>query len=691
MASNEDNTPAWMAAQEQIDRFFDRVEKRRASAAFIQGPHACGKSTTMLAHLFAQAQDKAPGAPVVYILPSPVEVAMLLPYLTSEDFNEQLSVPIADSIITEPAEDYSVPAGKLLITDYKQFLNLFLKLNKFPLGDRAVVAIDLQTNPTCEGEILLGRILEWVSSCHESKDPAAAVVAISPFASPRTEGILHRVGRKPDVIRIPAGPDPPIQLTPLGKSWKEDVEKMASLNTAPMSPEDPRTMFGVVSMQDLFFRNQVETLDMDLAPETVSDYLSHERCLLVKNNLEFSLPWKGLRDFVSERTIRELGFDPQHNIVMRTRVKTKVEILREQSWLLKSNVPRKDVVFYTTSTLDYQNLPDHEPCGTAYTAGISWTLLHFIEQWPSKTITSMPVRRVPNAEATVKIITRLLTLGCAVPSGLGSRVTAKGTEMLHLMNRIESLDNFQVAFFLASARPRAEQLRPNVMRVIVRLAALLQVGIGNICRKVENASPPSLDEVRQMCRGVGASLVHRGALWIALGLWQEKVHTGQTALLAFITDGAFRMLYPTPWLILNPAAMYEVQGIVSALETFLQITPFTDGEELSATELTDEEVIFIERELLSAYRYNIVALPRDTRSRPFDAGSFLNLNVSKRDILNVEEAREGYRGEADRCFAIYSGLAVRGKDYFAEDVTLLPDSLLEDVRAYTGAGITGSQ
>ncbi|KAF3056453.1 hypothetical protein GL218_06430 [Daldinia childiae] len=185
-------------------------------------------------------------------------------------------------------------------------------------------------------------------------------------------------------------------------------------------------------------------------------------------------------------------------------------------------------------------------------------------------------------------------------------------------------------------------------------------------------------------RGVGASLVHRGGLWSALGLWQEKVQMGVKALDAFVTNGAFRMLFPTPWLKLNPAGMFNVQVIVKNLEEYFKIPPFLDGEELGATELTDEEVIFIEHELLSTYRYNLVALPSEKQSRPFDIASLLDVGVDKTNILDVEKAWEDYKEKG--CVAIYTGLTVKGKEYLAQDVTLLCNSLLDDVRKYTGMG-----
>ncbi|KAI8963168.1 hypothetical protein F5Y11DRAFT_346852 [Daldinia sp. FL1419] len=65
MASNDQNMPSWIAKQAEIDRFLDQVDNRRRSAAFIQGPHASGKSTTMMAHILTKVRSQVPGAPVI--------------------------------------------------------------------------------------------------------------------------------------------------------------------------------------------------------------------------------------------------------------------------------------------------------------------------------------------------------------------------------------------------------------------------------------------------------------------------------------------------------------------------------------------------------------------------------------------------------------------------------------------------
>ncbi|OTB09877.1 hypothetical protein K445DRAFT_28144 [Daldinia sp. EC12] len=690
MGSNETNESPWVVKQEQIDRFFDRVEKRRASAAFIQGPHACGKSTTMMAHILSQAQAKVPGASVVYILPSSVECAVLRRYLASDEFNKELPAAIANDIATELPENYTLPAGCLLITHYKQMLEWFSSNGKkFPFGNRAVIAMDIETNPTADGEILLGRILEWASSCFEVENPAAAVMVISPFASPRTEWILdYLVRRKPDVIRIPEGANPPIKFTPMGEPWEEDVAKMVIEAMRPNAARGCRTIFGVTSLRDLMIRHDIEALGKSADPNRVAAFINEEGAILLENYFQYSLPVNDLHSFVSEDSLRGPHFDlGTFQMIRVSRRKNRAEILREQSWLLKSRVARENVVFYTTrASSRFEDLPDIEPSGTAYAADIYWTLLRLVGEWPSKSFTSMPVRRVPIAAAGIEIVNRLVFLGCMTHSGSGCMLTQKGSDVLMIKRCILPDVDFHVACLIASASHRANTQRPNVMRVIIRLAALLQVGIGNVYRKVDMAKQPSVDEVQRMCKGAGASLARKGALWIALGLWQAAVHTGKKALGSYITDGLYRMAFPAEWLMINPAAMQKARNIVGALEAAYGLQPFVDGEELSATELTGEEVMFIERELLSAYRHNLVVVSSDVQTSPFDAVSFQDVKIGGGEILNIRDECE----EGGLCLAIYSQLAMRGSDYFVHDVTAIPGDLLKEVDKDTGVRIADS-
>ncbi|KAI1469602.1 uncharacterized protein F4812DRAFT_469728 [Daldinia caldariorum] len=692
MASNETHKFPWMVKQEQIDRFFDFVEGHRVSAAIIQGPPACGKSTTMLAHLFAQAQDKVSGAPVAYILPSSLEAVLLAKYILSEDFNKQLPVAMPNNIVTAPPEDYALPGGHLLVTRYKQILEWFWDNDKrFPFGNRAVVMMDIEMNPTTDGEILLGHILDWASSCYKTENPAAAVVLTSTFASPRTEWILdYIIGRQPDVITIPTDAVPAINLHPMGEAWQTAVEQMVNTAADLESPQGRQIIFGIRSMMDMMSEKGIKLLNGNDPLDHTLALTKSQPSLVLGEGLDFSLFCKGLRTFVSEGTINEQHLDRSIcQVVICTRYKSKLEILREKSWLLKSGVPRENVVFYTTfSHNEFERFSDSESTGSAYNGDISWTMLQRVAEWPSIPLNSMPVRRASDAAVAAEYMYRLSVLSCVTPSGEGHAVTQKG-ELAVLLKRhtLQDLD-FRVAIFVASAHIHRGHRRPNAMRVIIRLAALLQVGLHTVCHKVGDPQrPPALEEVRQMCRGVGASLVQKGALWIALGLWQATVWQGRESLRSYLTDGAFRMDYPAEWLVLNISAMDKVQHIVAALEKVFKVPGFEDGQELSATELTADEITFIERELVSAFRHNLVVIPKENKSSLFDAVSLKNVRIGEGEIIDAQ--KEYQKGEAPHV-AIYSHLSVKGNRYLAHDITIVPNYLISEVEEHTGASIRES-
>jgi hypothetical protein len=57
-----------------IDR---KLEAEKAGVMYVQGGHRTGKTTTLLKYIWDRSQDFRDGAPVVYLMASPVECAML--------------------------------------------------------------------------------------------------------------------------------------------------------------------------------------------------------------------------------------------------------------------------------------------------------------------------------------------------------------------------------------------------------------------------------------------------------------------------------------------------------------------------------------------------------------------------------------------------------------------------------------
>ncbi|KAI4868249.1 hypothetical protein F4820DRAFT_445388 [Hypoxylon rubiginosum] len=360
MASNNENAPAWTVKQKEIDDFINRIAKRRASAAFIQGPHGSGKSTTMVVHILALLQTKLPGARLVYLMPTLVEGELLRNYLTSDEFNAQLPASIWES---------SLPSGSLDVQSYKSALQSFRESRTFQFFKTgAVVLVDLEINPTADGEMLLGHILESADSSR-AEGPGCAVITVSTFESARTEAAMDRVmGRKPTVIRIPQTlPVDPIDRMP--EPWRDYAKGLVSnANAAQGRGEIPeRVMIG----QSLFGEVHDELYLIERSSmheeETLAVIQQNPEVVLTASDMCVSLRWLGLRHFVSDGLVKCQMFDRKTSqIVSLTRRMTKTEISVQQSWLLKSDRPREDTIFHTTYDDFDRRLLGSDPAGEAY-------------------------------------------------------------------------------------------------------------------------------------------------------------------------------------------------------------------------------------------------------------------------------------------------------------------------------------
>ncbi|KAI1409444.1 hypothetical protein F5Y13DRAFT_181953 [Hypoxylon sp. FL1857] len=671
MASNDRDGPTWTVKQRQIDRFFDRIEKRRASAACIQGPHASGKSTTMVAYILDLVRAKVPDAPMVYLLPTNAEATLLAQYFRS-------SIQITTPLLVNVPEEYSLPAGVLLITSYKVMLRSFRAHgNQFPFSQRAVVLVDSEANPTTDGEVLFGRLVKWAHSCREAQRPAAAVVTISPFASARTEDVLNRfIRRKPDLIHIPTDDSLSIPLSPMGERWEQgttDLLRRAVATAAAAEPE--KVLLGSESLHRCAIMEDIDQINHESIQGPIVQVLQREAALRLSHDLGLSLPWQGLKHFISDGWVTEHIFDRgTSQIVLVKRSKTKTEILREQSWLLKSGRPLHDTVFHTNYEHDHfeQLSLVSDPRGRAYNVDILWTALSLVHEWPSTLPNSLPIRRPPDDWAMREAMRRLVILRCTDRSDEISIGTLSeiGLQMLSIKKELSDI-NFHAAYLLTSIPTLGDELSSNVKRVIIRLAVILNHGIDTICTKEKSAKPLIADEVRRYCQGVGATLAHRGAAWIALGVWQKKVQAG----ISRFGHGLLPVVQLGAGLQLHVSAVKAVQDVVARFEAFFGLTTMA---ELAQTELTEDEIRSVEVLLLRSHLHRTVVF-QEAKLQPFDLVSYKDLTVGTSEILDPMEFRLGEDKKMTATAAIYSDLELGRSGYVVRHLTMIPTDVARQV------------
>ncbi|KAI1775552.1 hypothetical protein F4818DRAFT_451814 [Hypoxylon cercidicola] len=680
MASGSGNAPAWTVKQKEIDDFVDRIPRRGASAAFIQGPHASGKSTTMVAHILGLVQTRLSGASLVYLMPTLVECVLLRDYLASEEFNAQLPVQISDRVL-EPAPGEAIPAGSLYVQSYTSALQDIRNGTFSVFKTGAVVLIDLEVNPTTDGEMLLGHVLE-AADFSRAEGSGCAVITISTFESPRTEAAMDRViGRKPKVIQIPQD-FAPVPLRRMPEPWRDFAKGLATRANGTGGPDKmpERVVIGQErfgEVDDEFY--SIERPSMH-AEETLADLRSKPASMLVASDLCVSLPWPGLAHFVSHGIVKSQIFDRKTSqIVSLARHMTRTEILVQQSWLLKSDRPREDTNFHTTYE-DFDRRPlGSDPAGEAYGKDLLWTALNLIHAWPSSLPNDLPVKLPPDTLGMGEVMARLSILQCIVNEDgqTMGKMDKRGLALVSIKQATGDVIDFHVAYFLACIYTNKGKLSLNVRRVIVRIAAILAIGIHTLCTKATpEAEYPSLEHVRVHCVGVGASLAHKGAVWIALGLWQASVQSG-------LKDN--NGIYPTIRrgdVNFSIGIAVRVLDLVSALNGLFEL-PDTNAE-LRDTELTSDEILFVERQLLWAYLHRVVYLSDNPAALPVDVVSLKDVTISSDEILDLNVPRVAQENKGKGCFAIYAGLSLSGSRYIASGLTIIPLQLIREVKDLTG-------
>ncbi|KAI0901418.1 hypothetical protein F4806DRAFT_504887, partial [Annulohypoxylon nitens] len=409
-----------------------------------------------------------------------------------------------------------------------------------------------------------------------------------------------------------------------------------------------------------------------------SQRLQDDEVIRVSPTIGFSAHLQRLRYFLSDGKIKCTRFDRQTSqIVEFKRSLTQAEIFRQQSWLAKSDHPVTEFIATYDAASIARRPEGFAPFGDAYEGNIFWTALSVIKEWPRKMAVELPLRAFPDQNAMSEVMRRLRIVGCvALVGNTIGELTPQGRRMMRLRDwfRAEGRNvDIHTAHLMASAF-ELPGLSANVKRVMLRLAVILEIGIDNICWKVKGSTEsPTLHEIEALCAGVGARLVHKGACWVALGLYQARRDEDDISEWMSGPDS----VYPVPWLGLGMHTMKRVNDLVGSLELMANVVK---AREIPDTRLTDSEIRVVETQLMWAYLHRIAVFTPGSQE-PKDFSSIREIIVSNDGILDFNIVRKN-SPDNDKCMAVYHRMikTPHPTARTIKNLTRIPGYCLRDIR-----------
>ncbi|CAJ2512778.1 Uu.00g008970.m01.CDS01 [Anthostomella pinea] len=623
MASNDridvPLTQAWRESQEQIDKFFLHGLSNGVASAYIRSAHASGKSTSLVAHIHALTQRSMPEARIIYVVPQDAEAVMLRTYLTSVSAN-----PL-NPITIKLSEDPSL--GFAAIVSHKTFLATF---KPHDVSDKTIVLIDTQSCPTTDGELAPGTLLHWAYILRRQSGNGSgnAVVVKSPFKSGRTLAALER--------------------------WTESTVKMVTVSDSYPRIKVIRIKTDTTwdqQLDKLFAKCHSAGSHHRVLASTASEY--HPDLPSASEVTDTAKDWNSIPRAVANSTA---FIRPE--VVTTRQVMSQLEFMNEYAWVLKSAAP-SEVKFFAPFTeedlLTGPGFHEDDPEGTAYHEDIAWTILRMVETWPGLHFFDMPIRVPYDIRAVREICRRLLAvrgIESAWDDGV-YRLAKKGERVLAIREHAGQIQDFHVAYFLSSIDDNPS-FSDSLKRVIIRIAAIFAENVGQLYEMVDESAAQSLDDLVRASTGVGSRRVRRGAAWLSLGVWQKATTSADRT-----ESGRLLVSHDHAKLIAER---------VKSLENHYKLSPASD--ELKSTELTEEEMDHVDRQLVWAWLHHIVFFP-DANALPFDVVSMKDLETNEHDFVDVKVLLKSLHNDG-------------GPKNVMKDITFIPHRIVDEVEDALG-------
>ncbi|KAI0019763.1 hypothetical protein F4780DRAFT_744767 [Xylariomycetidae sp. FL0641] len=567
------------------------------------------------------------------------------------------------------------------------------------LGINTVLLLELEAVPTQVGRLALGKIIAWAARSQRQGNLKDRIILVTIAACPRpwVEECFARCLPVPRKAMRLSGPDLSMAIQPLvsgGKEQKETAVAQTVVNQVgrPRADwEENAQVKGMVFVGDAsgmeLLEEAVMPLDIEkaliFAPRDVTASISAVwadstiALLVVEPSLIDCTVSNPFSCVISDGMITTQVTDRvTSQLVTTTTPLAWDEVLQQMEWAKLSMSPEPAKFFAPPFTEKMMKAPfETYPTRSAWEGDLYWYLLRLVAAFPRRRFVEMPVEPIPAGfEAHVRdYVFRLRALGVIEEVKDDNIVSGNFT-----------LD-FQTAYFLAAAFGDAVKGKPNLQRLIIRIGSLIAVGLGQfITVLVEDSA--RLIEVAKEYTGptpsVGRRKMDDGAVWVALALY---LHFLNTPAWYNQQDASVLQVFTV-----DHSAATLVNALTSQLDAQLGIAPEKRQPHSVATEVSDEDLAYVEKEMMWAWLYRTIYISHLEGPGPkqavIDVVSTRELTPC-RTFMNLKA--KGELHPLSGWFGFYLGLALMhkhndGRRYRCELITSIDSRHFAAVKEYLG-------
>lgn len=519
---------AWKCLEKQLMRL---VGMKKLTVAYIEGPHGCGKSTTMMLALSEAFEKESSNSRFVHIVPGPDEY----PRPTGD---QHISWQFLDRMrarknpFLERNWSGDNPESVMTVLPYFQLLELHEK-GKSLIDGPTIIFFDQENLPSMWGELAIALLIDMVRNAYHANDTIR--IAIFVLASHRSQRTIDCFRDKFRLAKINELKIETEDTPATGVKWIVDAD--GQINPGHHVSQGSNVIVGGQPGGHTF-RPLPHGFTEDVDG---SWHGTHGQGYLMMQGLESSgggqfyairhdIPWsthvKDLAMVYAPRQVWDTVLD-YHNghLLLTRRDLTRTENGQLYSWASKSAAEfGKTVQFVATYTREeLEQMPDDtDRFGSAWNRDLLFTVLQFRTIWPGF-IGNIPMRHPPGGEEDLWLHTEsaLRYAGCVIP-GQGNRldVTKRGQYIVQLRQ-----GGMVVVWAAAMLTARAREIAATnpastVAHALVWLAAILENDNSDSCiQRLGNRQWPVKAERFHGCHGPASSEAYAGSLWYTFGLY----------------------------------------------------------------------------------------------------------------------------------------------------------------------------